>query len=961
MKKNYKTTLRKTIIIIAALFLCFFAQVDNLYAQSSRGTEFWVGFPGNISNQGLRQLYITAEADAEVNINIVNPAFSTTVNVASGSLTTVNLPNTVDIQTSGVVEDKGIHITSDVPVTVYAMNQQQATTDAYLALPLDAIGTEYYVMAYTRDVSSSSLNSQLTIVATEDNTSVTITPTVTSSGFTAGVPGNVVLNAGQTFQLRSNATNADYTGSYVVADKPISVFGGNDCTNISGSLRACDHLVQQMVPITAWGRSFVTVPLATRLAGDVFRVLASENNTEVNINGVVVANLNAGQFYETILGSNTYSRITSNNPILLGQYSRSSEADGVTSDPFFSLVPPDEQFLSSYVVSAGTPNIPINFLNITSPTSNTGNVLLNGLSVDASAWTVIPGTTFSGARISIPNGIHTVSSIQPIGLLVYGFGSFDSYGYLGGQAFAAIATINSITISPSTGSALVGTNQCWEAEVLDQFGDPVSGARVDFDITGPNSASSGFAFTNAEGIATFCYAGEEAGDDEIVARVGPLSASATFTWQEQIRAASVSISPKTGSGFVNTNQCWEALVLDQFGDPLADQEVSFIVSGANSGVDGIATTNASGIATFCFSGAAIGDDQIGAYVGTFSDFAEFTWLPVIIVEGDAYCTYSQGFFGNSEGLDCEGRSTLEVINFSLDALGGITVGSTFPYVLIAEPGDGSSVILRLPATGPSVPITDGPNFISGPTVLPGIYTWDRGRNAGQMRNTLIGQALTLSLNFGLSPNLAMLEIPSGYDFIVTAQADGCYDPDAPAIPETEQYYPIPHSVTSYLNGGNGYLASVQGLLDLSNDAISGLSLPGDAPGLGDITEALEAIIEAFLHCRVLIGWEVYDLKNMEADVNQDLLGLEILSGFSLYPNPAGHEVTFSFNLTESQRVSIELYNINGVQVKNIYEGEVQGNQVQNIKLNTENLVSGIYYYRFITGSKIETGTLMIIR
>lgn len=961
MKNNYKTIHRKSIIIIAALFLCFFAQVDNLYAQSSRGTEFWVGFPGNINNQGLRQLYITAEADAEVNINIVNPAFSTTVTVASGSLTTVNLPNTVDIQTSGVVENKGIHINSDVPVTVYVMNQQQATTDAYLALPLDAIGTEYYVMSYTRDVSFTTLNSQLTIVATEDNTSVTITPTVTSSGFTAGVPGNVVLNAGQTFQLRSNATNADYTGSYVVADKPISVFGGNDCTNISGNLRACDHLVQQMVPIAAWGRSFVTAPLATRLAGDVFRVLASENNTEVNINGVVVANLNAGQFYETILGSNTYSRITSNNPILLGQYSRSSEADGVTSDPFFSLVPPDEQFLSSYVVSAGTPNIPINFLNITSPTSNTDNVLVNGLSVDASAWTVIPGTTFSGARISIPNGIHTVSSIQPIGLLVYGFGSFDSYGYLGGQAFAAIATINSITISPSTGSALVGTNQCWEAEVLDQFGDPVSGARVDFDITGPNSASSGFAFTNAEGVATFCYAGEEAGDDEIVSRVGTLSASATFTWQEQVRAASVSISPKTGSGFVNTNQCWEALVLDQFGDPIADQEVSFVVSGANSGVDGIATTNASGIATFCFSGAVVGDDQIGAYVGTFSDFAEFTWLPVIIVEGDAYCTYSQGFFGNSGGLDCEGRSTLEVINFSLDALGGITVGSTYPYVLIAEPGDGSSVILRLPATGPSVPITDGPNFISGPTVLPGIYTWDRGRNAGQMRNTLIGQALTLSLNFGLSPNLAMLEIPAGYDFIVTAKADGCYDPDAPAIPETEQYYPVPLSVTSYLNGGNGYLASVQGLLDLSNDAISGLSLPGDAPGLGDITEALEAIIEAFLHCRVLIGWEVYDFKNMEADVNQDLLGLEILSGFSMYPNPAGHEVTFSFNLSESQRVSIELYNINGVQVKNIYEGEVQGNQVQNIKLNTENLVSGIYYYRFIAGSKIETGTLMIIR
>jgi hypothetical protein len=962
MKNNYKTLARKFFLLLAAFFLCFFAQVKTLEAQSSKGTEFWIGFPGNIDSQGQRQLYITAEANAEVNINIANPAYSNTVNVASGSLTTINLPNQVDIQSSGLVENKGIHITSDVPVTVYVMNQQTATTDAYLALPLDAIGTEYYVMAYTRDASFSSLNSQMTIVATEDNTSVTITPRASGGGFTAGVSGNIVLNKGQTFQLRSNSTNADYTGSYVVADKPISVFGGNDCTNISGSLRACDHLVQQMVPVTGWGQSFLTVPLATRIAGDVFRIMAQQSGTQVNINGVNVANLAAGQFYETILGSATYNRITSNNPILVGQYSRSSDADGVTSDPFFALVPPDEQFLNSYVVSAGTPNIPTNFLNITSPTSNTGTVQVNGVTVSASAWTVIPGTTFSGARVSVPNGIHTVTSTLPIGLLVYGFGSFDSYGYLGGQAFAAIATINSITISPTTGTALAGTNQCWEAEVLDQFGDPVSGVRVDFDIIGPNNSKSGFAFTDANGKATFCYTGEEAGDDEIVARVGSLSASATFTWQELTRAASVSISPKTGSGFLNTYQCWDALVLDQFGDPIAGQEVGFDVSGPNSGVNGTVMTNASGIATFCFSGAALGTDQISASVGLLSDFAEFTWLPVIVVEGDAYCTLSQGFFGTPVGSDCEGRSTEEVINLSLDALGGITVGSTFPFVLIAEPGQAKSIILRLPSTGPSVAITAGPNFVSGPTVLPGIYTWDRGRNAGQMRNTLIGQALTLSLNLGLSPNLAMLEIPAGYDFLVTAKADGCYDAEASAIPGTEQFYPIPQSVTSYLNGGNGYSASVQGLLDLANDAISGLSLSGEAPDLGEITAALEAIIEAFLHCRVLIGWEIMvEIEQLSAELGQESIEMESVNAFNMFPNPASSQATFTFTLSEQQRVSVEIFNINGVRVETLFEGDLQGNQQHSIKLNARDLAPGLYFYRFVAGSVSKTGSLMITR
>ncbi|MFW5706342.1 MAG: hypothetical protein ACOC12_00345 [Bacteroidota bacterium] len=530
MKNTYRKIAKHLLLLSFLSFIIAFAQSSAVYAQSSQGTEFWIGVPGNQSTGGQRQLYITAEANATVNVDIVDPAFSTTVNVSSGALTTVDLPNAVDINSNGVVQNKGIHITSDVPVTVYVMNQQDATTDAFLALPLDAIGNEYYVMAYTRDFSFSSLNTQMTIVASENNTSVTITPTATGGGFTAGASGNIVLNQGETFNLKSNLNGADYTGSYVVADKPISVYGGNDCTNISGILRACDHLVEQMVPVTVWGQSFLTVPLATRLAGDVFRVLAQEAGTQVNINGSNVATLNAGEFYETILESDTYNRITSNNPILVGQYSRSSEADNVTSDPFFALVPPDEQFLNNYVISAGTSNIPINYLNITSPTANINTVMVDGAAVPEGQWTPIPGTAFSGASVSVSQGVHTVSSNLPIGLLVYGFGSFDSYGYLGGQAFGEVATVASLTISPKTGSGEVGEEHCWEVLVLNNFEEPVNGVRVDFNISGANSDLSGFAFTNAEGVATFCITGENVGDDTIEAVLGSLSDTAEFTW-----------------------------------------------------------------------------------------------------------------------------------------------------------------------------------------------------------------------------------------------------------------------------------------------------------------------------------------------------------------------------------------------------------------------------------------------
>jgi len=519
MKSIHKSFSRRLGLVIALFLLFGFSQVNQSIAQSSLGTEFWLCFPGNYDGQGSRQLYITSAVNSVVNINIVNPAYANVVNVAAGTLSTVTLPYGVDLFTSGVAENKGIHITSDNPITVYGMSENFATTDAYLALPVDAIGTDYVVMSYTYNVQPS----ELAIVATEDNTTVTLTTTASGSGFTAGVPGNVVLNEGQTFQLMGG----DYTGSLVISDKSVSVFGGVQCVNIPTGIGACDFIIEQMTPTSSWGQSFVTVPLATRSAGDIFRVLAKESGTQVNINGALVTTLGAGAYYETSLASGTYNRITSNNPILVGQFCKGSGADGATADPFFALVPPDEQFLNSYVISAGTANIPTNFLNITSPTANTGNVQVDGNPVGS--WTPIPSTSFSGATVAISSGIHTITSVQPIGLLVYGFGYYDSYGYLGGQAFAAVATIATLDLNPPVGGASVGSNQCWTAEVLDSNGDPVSGARVDFVITGANPGN-GFAFTNALGIATYCYVGANAGNDVIVANVGALTDTATFDW-----------------------------------------------------------------------------------------------------------------------------------------------------------------------------------------------------------------------------------------------------------------------------------------------------------------------------------------------------------------------------------------------------------------------------------------------
>lgn len=105
-----------------------------------------------------------------------------------------------------------------------------------------------------------------------------------------------------------------------------------------------------------------------------------------------------------------------------------------------------------------------------------------------------------------------------------------------------------ITLTPRAATNQVGTPHTVTATVRNQFGQPVQGANVDFQITqGPNAGLSQAgmtdATTDANGVATFTYTSQAVGTDTIVAcsetggtendtcNAGEPSATATKTWQ----------------------------------------------------------------------------------------------------------------------------------------------------------------------------------------------------------------------------------------------------------------------------------------------------------------------------------------------------------------------------------------------------------------------------------------------
>ena len=501
----------------------------------SRGTDFWLTFLSNFES-GLQPtdggaavpleltLVISAETAASGTVQVPGIAFSQSFTVTAGGLTVVTVPNGAIVGTGGAIstEALGIHVTSNTPVSVYGLNDIQETTDGFLGLPVNVLGTQYRVLTYVDRTYS-----ELGVVSTVDGTSVTVTPSPPADGGVADPPVVRTLAAGEVLFVPSGG-NGDMTGSLVTSSQPVAVFGATRCSFVPPDAFACNHLVEQMTPISAWGSDFITVPLASRMGGDRVRVLASQNGTTVSINGSVVATLAAGAFHEQVIMAT--SRITSSQPVLVAYFAQGAQFD-FAGDPTMMLIPPTSQFLASYIFNSSSKFSP-NFVNVVAPTASLGALTLDGTAVNPSSFTAVSGTTFSVAQLPLSQGPHRLAGSSGFGAYVYGFAQANAYGFAAGIGVPVQQPgTPSLSLAPPTQSLTIGQQACVNATLLNGQGQPQAGAAIAFTVSGANTAS-GSVPTGTNGVAQFCYYGTNAGQDAVNAANGTLQANVAVTWSQ---------------------------------------------------------------------------------------------------------------------------------------------------------------------------------------------------------------------------------------------------------------------------------------------------------------------------------------------------------------------------------------------------------------------------------------------
>ena len=438
--------------LLSLILFCSFSNPifgeDDKCHRSTEGTDFWFGFmEGRNDNGNIHFIEITITAIEATNFDIyigksTTPLANVANSVNANSSVQIKIPlNLGEATGSETIQEKGIHLVAENPVNVYALNWDQNSADVAVIYPVPSLGKQYFTMCFTPNVHNRpdhGRNSEFLIVASQDSTSIEITPSVvTDGGKAADVPFNIVLNKGEVYQVQSlNQRDligqGDLTGSYIESDKPVAVYSGNFSTTIPAEtgMTGYDHLFEQIPPMQTWGHEYYAVPLLTRQA-DRYRVMASEDSTTVMIGNVAYLIAKRGGYYEFTLNYNQPSRIYGDKPIMVAQFSQSQKTDG-TGDPFMIILGPVSQSKNEATFMAyDSYEITNYFVNVVALTSEKDNIELDGEPLGL-FFKPFPGTLYSYTQHEIYPGRHTLKNLNPDrGFLayVYGYGGYESYGY----------------------------------------------------------------------------------------------------------------------------------------------------------------------------------------------------------------------------------------------------------------------------------------------------------------------------------------------------------------------------------------------------------------------------------------------------------------------------------------------------------------------------------------------------
>ena len=306
--------------LLRTLLLTFLT--TSAFAQTD--TEFWFVAPEVSADHGDRPVLLRLSTIHQAShIRVSQPANPDFVPVLlfleANSTETINLTgmiNMLENQPANKVLNKGLFIQATEPIAAYYEVADGVNPEIFPLKGENALGVKFYTPSqnfYYNQNGSEAID----IVATEDNTTITITPTDAVVGHPSQAPFTIMLNRGETYSARATNTSAPATlgGTLIQANKPIAVTISDD------SIRDRDFwdlIGDQLIPVNYLGTEYIVVKgYATT---ELVFVVATEDGTKVVASGSTTSTeiLSAGQMASFTISSGAMY-IKSDKPIYVRQ------------------------------------------------------------------------------------------------------------------------------------------------------------------------------------------------------------------------------------------------------------------------------------------------------------------------------------------------------------------------------------------------------------------------------------------------------------------------------------------------------------------------------------------------------------------------------------------------------------------------------------------------------------------
>lgn len=387
------------------------------------------------------------------------------------------------IPMGGTVRGASFHLTSDVPVgltSIYpAAGAKSYATTATLLLPVPLWGTENMMVDawtnITREKGFTGTGPTEQIVASEDDTEVTVHPSHAIQdgtdvvGTAQDYPVTYRLQRGEVIQFHQFE---ELTGSVVVSNKPVSVFGGHECPFIPSDKQACDYTQQQLPSLAQWGSEYAAVGYRSRKDGVeagnetepmAYRIVAARDGTKLDYDPPIPPSgapieLAAGQVATFFIGVGQAFVVRTqdaDHPIYVAAHMTGATAAGLNvyngmGDPEFVNVVPAQQYQSAYSFYADPTYAETSLAIIRRKTNGAFRDVWLECAGVLSDWKPIgergeyewrrvdlarhrgTGETFDGGTCSL--GLERMRSDGEFTATLWGWDYYVSYAYPGGMA-----------------------------------------------------------------------------------------------------------------------------------------------------------------------------------------------------------------------------------------------------------------------------------------------------------------------------------------------------------------------------------------------------------------------------------------------------------------------------------------------------------------------------------------------